>query len=161
MTNWDAPVLLILLSISVNNVYEPILITLLALREQNKQLYDEYIANPGTADKVISFLAQGMSDNEAISGMEDLTYDYLEVFYEICNFLIICDRRNQKTLNKNLSDFHNSVYFKENYHMDEFTSMRERTDKISKRFDSSEAIQLIKTTVQYIELFNRINININ
>jgi hypothetical protein len=142
--------------------YEYILITLLVLREQNKQLYDEYITNPETADKVISFLAQGMSENEAISGMDNLRYDFLEVFYKISAYLMICDQRNQKKIDESLLNFQNSAYFKVHYVPEKITSINNHMNEIAKSFAlkktreqvdySYDAIQRIKTIVQYTAL---------
>jgi hypothetical protein len=162
----DVNLLITRLSLIISSIpditYEYILITLLVLREQNKQLYDEYITNPETADKVILFLAQGMSQNEAISGMENLKYEFLEVFDKICAFLIICcDRRNQTKIKEDLSNF-NAKYFKEPYDLEKITPVSERVIEIIKSFKTGEqvdysydAIQRIKAIVQYVELFNR------
>lgn len=47
---------------SIPNDYfldQPLLVSLLILRDQNKELYDQYINSPNIADKVIEFLCQG------------------------------------------------------------------------------------------------------
>lgn len=56
---------LISCSISDNDYFnEPLLISLLMLRDQNKALYDRYAGSPRVADEVIEFLGQGVSLEE-------------------------------------------------------------------------------------------------
>jgi len=56
---------LISCSIPANNYfYAPLLISLLMLRDQNKELYERYAESPSVADEVIEFIDQGLSSEE-------------------------------------------------------------------------------------------------
>ncbi|MEQ1666775.1 MAG: hypothetical protein ABL927_15540, partial [Bdellovibrionales bacterium] len=65
---------LILYSVPKDKVLDaPLLVSLLLLREQNKNLYDQYVITPHIADKVIGYLFSNIltatEDNRLISAM--------------------------------------------------------------------------------------------
>ncbi len=136
---------LVLYSIAKNeNIIEPLLVSLLILRDQNKVLYDQYVKTPSVADRVIDFLCQGFFPLKE----EDYT------LADIIAYLIAPNRNNN---GKN--DVFESL-IKPYRIEDKGTRLNEVYSSLINVAERSPGNRLFNITVERIELVHRINIEI-
>lgn len=146
-----ARILLILYSIKHNQYLDmPLLIALLLLRDQNKDLYDQYINSPNIADKVIDFLLQDIPQQ---------TRDTRNCA-EIIGLLIACCRNNYNAngdFERLLTPYREQIVNAIN------TSKRTNqiiidTAESPREMWSRDGEALLKLTLDRIELVNQIKV---
>lgn len=143
---------LILCSIPTNHFLdEPLLISLLILKEQNQQLYTRYADDPSIADQVIEYLGEGISSAEKL----------LNPFIFISAYLISPNKINyqNKEFGRLISPYLEIVNNAGDYRSDELRAARLVIELAD---DPRERGQLLnhKTTIERIELLHRITIEL-
>jgi hypothetical protein len=144
---------LILLSIPSNHYLdEPLIVSLLILREKNPELYSRYVSDPSVADEVIDFIGSGLSD--------EVVYSF--AFCLMSGFLIapnmrIADGNRFKEL---LAPYEKVTAAEDSQHNDRWYAA-DKIIHISKGTRDMGRIMNHKTTVERIELLHRINIELN
>jgi hypothetical protein len=139
-----------------SNQFEPIYITLIALKHSNESLYQEYILNAETSNKIITLLIEGVSKNK------DLHFDS-GVLISIFSYFIIFEENPQQekelvdkcelfllSLNKE----NNNSY----YHSEEIATYVGRL-RSELRCYTLRRYNVMRTIIRHIESLNRININ--
>jgi len=136
--------------------FEPIFITLIALKYSNESLYQEYILNAETANKIITLLIEGVSKNK------DLHFDS-RVLISIFSYFMIFEenpQQEQELVNKcesfllSLNKENNNSY----YHSKEIVTYVDRL-RSELRWDTLRRYNFMRTIIRHIESLNRININ--
>lgn len=146
---------LVLLSMS-SDQFEPILVTLIALKYSNESLYQEYILNAETSNKIITLMIEEVVKNKNL----DLNSRVLTSIFSY--FIIFAEnlQKEQELVDKceslllSLNTENNNNY----YHSKAISIYVDRVrSELHWNFTSRQTF--MKNIITHIELLNRININ--
>ncbi|CAM4308508.1 KAP family P-loop NTPase fold protein [Pseudoalteromonas maricaloris] len=142
---------LILHSVPTNYyLYGPLLISLVVLREHNIDLYTRYVKDPSVADEVISYLSEGLSNEMLTSFPLALVSAYLIV----PNWDSSRDSRFKQLIEPYEKRLENKTY-----EYDELYQSADHTLRCISSLKNSESHVNLKTTMERVELFYRVNIS--
>ncbi|MEB3123997.1 MAG: P-loop NTPase fold protein [Snowella sp.] len=143
---------LILSSIPPNYyIYEPLLVILITLRENNKDLYKQYKINSKVTNKVIDFIIEE-SDFSSKESSEYFGYN-LSILCETIFYLIACvgDLKQREELVEQYEEkLGKNQYF--------IGTLKEKIDSLTTRFDYNVSLKTLKYVTERIELLHKINI---
>ena len=144
--------LTLILSYIPNNysIYEPLLVILIALRENNKDLYKEYQINSNVTNKVIHFIIEEL-DFSTKESLEYFGYN-LSNLRNIISYLIACvDDLKQR---QELIDQYEEKLGANQY----LGTLKETVDGLTTQFHYKVNRDTLKYVVERIELLHKINI---
>ena len=143
---------LVFLSMSSDRfLFEPIIITLVALKYYNESLYQEYRLNFETSNKIITLLIEGVSKNK------DLYFDSGDLISIFLYFIIFEENPQQE---KELVDKCESFLLslnKKNHSQEIATNVGRLRNNLG--WNTLSSYNFMRTIIRHIELLNRININ--
>ncbi|ABS09484.1 KAP family P-loop NTPase fold protein [Shewanella baltica] len=141
---------LVLSSIPSNNyLYEPLLISLLLLREHNIELYNRYCNEPKTADEVIAYFTKGLSSEVVCTFSFSLIAGYL-----IAPNL---DHSNNSRFEELVAPYKKLLADDDNKNSD-LAYVADKVLLISGASNGMRRNVNLKTTIERVELLHRIQI---
>jgi Cdc6-like AAA superfamily ATPase len=143
---------LVFLSMSSDRfLFEPVIITLVALKYYNESLYQEYILNTETSNKIITLLIEGVSKNK------DLYFDSGDLISIFLYFMIFEENsQKEKELIDKCESFLLSLNPK-NHSQEIATNVGRLRNNLG--WNTLSPYNFMRKIIRHIELLNRININ--